>query len=70
MGQAARDPDMVTELLYRNHPSLFNECFTDDGIAINSGPFDGLHTAEFKEKITAWLKEHEQGQREGQLQIA
>jgi leucyl-tRNA synthetase len=30
---------------------------TDDGIAINSGEFDGTPTAEFKTKITAWLTE-------------
>ncbi len=32
-------------------------CFTGDGTAINSGPFDGLSTPEFKEKITASLAE-------------
>jgi leucyl-tRNA synthetase len=32
-------------------------CFVGDGRAINSGPFDGLPTPEFKEKITAWLAE-------------
>jgi len=30
-------------------------CFTGDGKAINSGQFNGLPTAEFKEKITEWL---------------
>lgn len=33
-------------------------CFSDDGIAINSGEFNGLSTAEFKKKITAWLEAH------------
>ena len=32
-----------------------NEAFTDDGIAVNSGKYDGLPTAEFKERITADL---------------
>jgi leucyl-tRNA synthetase len=32
-------------------------CFTGDGSAINSGPFNGLSTPQFKEKITAWLEE-------------
>lgn len=32
-------------------------CFAGDGKAINSGQFDGLSTAEFKEKISAWLEE-------------
>ncbi|MCE5185720.1 MAG: leucine--tRNA ligase [Planctomycetaceae bacterium] len=34
-----------------------DRCFTEDGIAVNSGQFTGLRTAEFKEKITAWLEE-------------
>ncbi len=33
------------------------EAFVGDGIAVNSGQFNGLPTAEFKEKITAWLEE-------------
>jgi leucyl-tRNA synthetase len=33
------------------------EAYTEDGIACNSGTFDGLPTAEFKQKITAWLQE-------------
>jgi leucyl-tRNA synthetase len=32
-------------------------CFIGDGRAINSGQFDGLTTAEFKEQITNWLAE-------------
>jgi len=32
------------------------KCFTDEGIAVNSGEFDGLKTAEFKQKITEWLE--------------
>ena len=32
-------------------------CFIGDGIAINSGKFTGLSTAEFKEQITKWLEE-------------
>jgi leucyl-tRNA synthetase len=36
-------------------------CFTGNGTAINSGPFNGLPTPEFKEKITAWLAERGQG---------
>jgi leucyl-tRNA synthetase len=38
-------------------------CFTGDGTAINSGPFTGLPTQEFKEKITAWLAERGLGHR-------
>jgi len=32
-------------------------CFAGDGKAINSGQFDGLQTAEFKERITNWLEQ-------------
>jgi leucyl-tRNA synthetase len=38
-------------------------CFTGDGIAINSGPFNGLPTQQFKERITAWLAERNLGHR-------
>ena len=34
---------------------------TTDGIAVNSGPFDGLSTSEFKEKIVQWLEERNLG---------
>ena len=33
------------------------ECFTGEGIAVNSGEFNDLPTNEFKEKITKWLEE-------------
>jgi leucyl-tRNA synthetase len=39
------------------------EPYVDDGVAVNSGAFDGLPTAEFKQKITAWLEEHGLGTR-------
>ena len=32
-------------------------CFVGDGKAINSGQFNGLRTAQFKEQITNWLSE-------------
>lgn len=31
------------------------ECFTGEGVLINSGEFDGLMSKEAREKITAWL---------------
>ncbi|TWT74570.1 Leucine--tRNA ligase [Posidoniimonas polymericola] len=37
-------------------------CYPAEGIAINSGDFDGTPTAEFKQKITAWLEEKGLGQ--------
>jgi len=38
-------------------------CFTGDGKAINSGPFTGLSTSEFKQKITQWLEQRGQGRK-------
>jgi leucyl-tRNA synthetase len=43
--------------------SVEEEAFTDQGVAINSGQFDGLRTTEFKEKITAWLEENGKGKK-------
>jgi leucyl-tRNA synthetase len=37
------------------------EAFVGEGAAVNSGDFDGLLTAEFKERITAWLEKRGQG---------
>jgi leucyl-tRNA synthetase len=36
--------------------------FAGEGTAVNSGPFTGLPTAEFKKRITAWLEERALGQ--------
>ncbi len=38
-------------------------CFVGDGRAINSGQFNGLTTAEFKEQITNWLSERGLGRK-------
>ena len=38
-------------------------CFVGDGTAINSGQFDGQSTAEFKENVTNWLAQRNQGQK-------
>jgi len=51
------DPDDV-ERVHRGEL-----CFTGDGTAINSGPFNDLSTPQFKEKITAWLAERDLGHR-------
>ncbi|HUV07044.1 MAG TPA: leucine--tRNA ligase [Spirochaetia bacterium] len=37
--------------------------FIEEGIAVNSGPFGGLATAEFKEKIVDWLRERGSGEK-------
>lgn len=38
-------------------------CFSGNGTAINSGEFNGLSTAEFKEKIADWLTEKGLGEK-------
>ena len=38
-------------------------CFVGDGRAINSGQFNGLPTAEFKEQVTNWLAERNLGRK-------
>jgi len=40
-----------------------SEAYTDEGVAINSGEFDGLSTEEFKQRITAWLTSKGLGQK-------
>jgi leucyl-tRNA synthetase len=61
--QMGRDPLKVTTWLYKDNADSFDEVFIDDGIAFNSGEFDGLTTAEFKQKIIAWLEERGLGSR-------
>ena len=39
------------------------ECFTGEGVNVNSGFLDGLPTKEAKEKMIAWLEEQGVGQR-------
>jgi leucyl-tRNA synthetase len=60
--KAGQDPLKCAKQLYLQHPEAFDEVFVDEGIAVNSGSFDGLPTAEFKKKITAWLAERKQGE--------
>ncbi len=38
-------------------------CYTGDGIAMNSGPFNGLPTPQFKQEITEWLTRQNLGKR-------
>jgi leucyl-tRNA synthetase len=47
---------------FHKHPTVspgskLTMAFTEEGHAVNSGLFDGLPTAEFKQRITAWLEE-------------
>ncbi|HUW40974.1 MAG TPA: leucine--tRNA ligase [Rectinemataceae bacterium] len=40
-----------------------DECFTEEGVAVNSGDFTGMVTADFKRAIAAWLEERGIGKR-------
>lgn len=44
-------------------PTLSEKAFEEDGIAVNSGEFNGMRTAEFKKKITAWLEGNGMGKK-------
>jgi len=44
-------------------PQPTTACYTGDGTAINSGRFDGLGTADFKEQITQWLHDKKIGRK-------
>jgi leucyl-tRNA synthetase len=57
----AKTAGPVIQGVYFNHPEWFDEAFTEEGTAINSGPFNGLSTPEFKRRITTWLEERGQG---------
>lgn len=39
------------------------KCFTDDGILVNSGQFDGLTSAQARTEIAIWLEEKNQGKK-------
>ncbi len=56
--QITGPPDAIAELDYRRNLILEGKaCYTGTGYAVNSGKYDGLPTAEFKEKITTDLAE-------------
>ena len=50
------NPDAIIEAVMAG-----KECFIGEGVAVNSGRFDGQPTAEFKANITAWLEEQGTG---------
>ncbi len=50
-------------------PQQAEGCFTGEGTAVNSGPLDGLPTAEAKQKITAWLAERDLGRAAVQFKL-
>jgi leucyl-tRNA synthetase len=53
--RAVVDPGSAVAAAEREAVLAGRRCFVGDGVAINSGQYDGLSTAEFKQKITADL---------------
>jgi leucyl-tRNA synthetase len=54
--KAVVDPASTVSAAEREEILAGKRCFVGDGVAINSGKYDGLSTAEFKEKIAADLE--------------
>ena len=50
-------------------PEFQGKAFLGDGPAINSGMLDGLHVAEAKQKIIAWLEKEKRGTRKIQYKL-
>ncbi|MCH7721118.1 MAG: class I tRNA ligase family protein [Planctomycetes bacterium] len=42
---------------YKTDPGIFAEAFTGEGVAVNSGEFDGAPSMEFTRRIVSWLAE-------------
>ncbi|MFH0980452.1 MAG: class I tRNA ligase family protein [Planctomycetota bacterium] len=49
--------EQVAAPFFAQHPDLLLDAFTGEGTALNSGEFDGLASATFLERVTAWLAE-------------
>ena len=60
--EVVKSVDKSSQLSALSSQPLAN-CFEGEGVAINSGKFDGLSTAEFKEKIIKWLEKEKLGKR-------
>ncbi len=60
---AGREPSKDEAALSYDEGGITHVPFVGEGTAINSGSFNGLPTAEFKKKITAWLEENGLGQK-------
>jgi len=57
-GELKKQKDKIN---YNNFKKTF--CYSGNGVAINSGEWDGTPTQEFKKKITAWLEENKLGKK-------
>ncbi len=62
----AFDLPIVRVVAPENDPQTkeeLTEAMPEPGVAVNSGQFDGLKTAEFKKRITEWLEEQGVGEK-------
>jgi leucyl-tRNA synthetase len=55
--RSGRDRDRTVQGLHRERLELFDEPFTGEGVAINSGALTGQESAAVRRNITAWLAE-------------
>jgi len=55
--------EVVKEIAASSSTPRNDNAFTSEGVAVNSGEFDGLKTAEFKKKITTWLEKNKAGKK-------
>ena len=60
-------PEVRAVLICKTSPYVPRGAFTGDGHAVNSGEYDGLPTAEFKQRIAADLADQGPGPRGGEL---
>jgi leucyl-tRNA synthetase len=56
--RAVVDPGNAVSPTERDEVLAGRRCFVGDGVAVNSGKYNGMSTAEFKERITADLASH------------
>lgn len=57
----AKKYDLSIRLSIKSFVKKDEECFTDDGVLVNSGEFSGLASQEAREKMTMWLEEKKLG---------
>ena len=56
-------PYAMADDIYRHSIKLFAQCYAGEGVAFNSGSFNGLTTAQFKKEIIDWLEKEGRGKR-------
>lgn len=59
----------IVEVVKGGDKPIKAEAFTGQGVAVNSGPLDGLSTDEAKKKIIEWLEQHGKGTKKVQYRL-